>query len=67
MSTTAPKSSEWVQNLEASLSKVVKGERDPVRMGKALESARRGREEMRQRIGGVLDVCVDLIRETRDQ
>ena len=45
----------------------MRGDRDPERMAKALEDARRGREEMRQRIGGVLDVCVDLVRESRNR
>lgn len=67
MSTTTPKPNELIHGLEESLARIMRGERDPERMGKALAEARRGREEMRQRIGGVLDVCVDLVRESRDQ
>jgi len=39
---------------------------DPERMGKALEAAKRSAEETRKQVG-ILNVCVDLIREVRDQ
>lgn len=72
MSTITPKSIGSNPNLgeallEESLARVMSGRQDPERMAKALEAARREREKMRQDLGGVLDVCVELIRETRDQ
>lgn len=63
MSTTAPKSN--VHELEEALARVMKGEHDPERMGKALEAAKLSREETREKVGHVLDVCVDLVREVR--
>ena len=66
MSISSPKSSEHVHGLEESLARLMRGERDPERMGKALEAAKRTCEETRRKVG-TLDVCVDLIREARDQ
>ena len=53
-------------NLENALQWVAKGQRDPERMRKAIESLERSREETRKRTG-ILDVAVDLIRDARNQ
>ena len=45
--------------LEKALERVVKGQRDPERMRKAIEQMHQSREETRKRTG-VLDVAVDL-------
>ena len=66
MSTTSPKSSENVQRLEEALKRAMSGVRDSERMGKALEAAKRSAEETRKQVG-ILNVCVDLIREVRAQ
>lgn len=64
MSTTAPKSN--VHELEEALEQAMKPTRDPEVMRKALEAARASCEETRRKVG-TLNVCVDLIREVRDQ
>ena len=52
--------------LEQSLDRAAKGQRDPERMRKALEQMKQSREETRQKIG-VVEVAVDLIRDARNQ
>lgn len=66
MSPPSPGSNELRHVLEESVARVMRGERDPERMARALEAAKLGREEMRREVGTV-DICVDLIRETRDE
>lgn len=51
--------------VQEAMDRAMKGVRDPEASRKALERLRRGREEMRQRIG-VQEVAVDLIREARE-
>lgn len=52
--------------LQDTLDRVAKGIRDPEASRQALERLDKAREEMRQRVG-VVEVAVELIRETRDQ
>lgn len=51
--------------LRAAADRVAKGVRDPVAMKKAARAMDRMREETRKQVG-MVDVAVDLIRETRD-
>ena len=53
-------------NLEEALERVVKRQRDPERLRKAIEGLERSREETRKKIG-IVDVAVDLIRDARNQ
>ena len=57
---------ELAHEIDEALSRAVKGERDSLRMAKALAEMNRMREELRKRIGTV-DVAVDLIRDARNQ
>lgn len=52
--------------IDEALLSAVRGERDPVKMGKAIDEINRMREEIRKRTGTV-NVAVDLIREARNQ
>ena len=53
-------------DLEQALEQAMKPTRDPDQMRKALQAARASCEETRRKVG-TLNVCVDLIREHRDQ
>lgn len=52
--------------LEEALEQAMKSKRDPEQMRKAIETARTSCEETRRKVG-ILNVCVNLIREQRDQ
>ena len=54
------------RELEETIAKLMRGERDPVAAKAARERMDRTREEIRQRIG-IVDVAVPFIRELRDR
>ncbi len=58
--------SDLAHDIDQALARAAKGERDPQRMGKAIDEMNRMREELRQRIG-IVEVAVDLIRDARNQ
>lgn len=57
---------EDLTELEATITRTIKGLRDPMAMERAAERMDRMREEMRLRVG-VGDWAVPLTRETRDE
>ena len=66
MSVSNPITVELAYGIDEALARAAKGERDPEKMGKAIEEMNRMREELRKRIG-IVNVAVDLIRDARDQ
>lgn len=65
MSIYAPITEEMSETLAKSLERVTKRERDTDPM-RVVEEMKRSVEETRQKVG-TLDVCVDLIRDARNQ
>lgn len=66
MSNTRSISEEMAHQLEEALQVAMSDKRDPERMRKAIEEMNRSREEMLQRVG-IVEIAVELIRETRDR
>ncbi|MDZ4686015.1 MAG: hypothetical protein SH850_13180 [Planctomycetaceae bacterium] len=54
-----------MHELEEALERIAAGRRDPERMRQAVEELERSCEETRSRVG-ILDVCVELIRDARN-
>ena len=57
---------EDLAELEQTIQDLIKGIRDPDAMDRAAQEMDEGREEIRQRLG-VLDIAVELVRESRDE
>ncbi len=54
------------RKLQETLDRVARGIRDPEAARQAREWMERERDEMRKRLGGPVEVVVDLVRELRD-
>jgi hypothetical protein len=62
----AHRTDELADGINEALARAKRGERDPEKMGKAIEEMNRMREQIRKRTG-TLSVAVDLIRDARTQ